>query len=275
MAIITIGKDLIAYEDINFATGAATPTATFSRETSSGGSQTLHKFSDKCVPLEDASSYWTGTNLNAILDDIKDGTEYLNLKYQLFTGTTDPVTAANQGVHFVKDGSTTAEPWPHYGAESAGDVTRYLLGGAAFKIWVYANTAQEGWVIDTDDATDRVLAFKGGSDAYNANGGTNAGTWTQPNHVHTFTLTTTELPAHVHQMREGDGDLCEYPTVGGASEMSGLPADDPEWTYSSKAALNTASAGTGSQGSVDNGATANTYRPAAAIGTMQFPDVGA
>jgi hypothetical protein len=43
--------------------------------------------------------------------------------------------------------------------------------------WVYANTAGDGWIIDSS-VSDRVLAIKGGTQAYNSAGGTGAGTWT-------------------------------------------------------------------------------------------------
>lgn len=68
-----------------------------------------------------------------------------------------------------------------------------LHGDASFKIPVYRNDTCEGWDIDTS-VTDRVIALKGGSGAYNANGGTNAGTaWaTLAAHVHS-------LSNHNHQ----------------------------------------------------------------------------
>jgi len=64
---------------------------------------------------------------------------------------------------------------------------------AGTKTWLYADSAPSGWTLDSTPS-DRLLAVKGGSQAYNANGGTMAGTWTQPDHI----LTTDEIPAHDH-----------------------------------------------------------------------------
>jgi hypothetical protein len=71
------------------------------------------------------------------------------------------------------------------------------------KAWLYENTAPTGWTYQS--LTDRVLAVKGGSGLYNANGGTTAGeTWANlkahthstPNHTH---------PAHKHQWFNAPG----------------------------------------------------------------------
>ena len=50
------------------------------------------------------------------------------------------------------------------------------------KVYLYENTAPTGWSITA--VTDKVLAVKGGADAYNTTGGTAAGTWTQSTHNH-------------------------------------------------------------------------------------------
>lgn len=67
------------------------------------------------------------------------------------------------------------------------------VADALQKIWKYRNDAVEGWAIDSS-VTDRVTAIKGGVQAYNANGGTVGGTWTQPD----CTLTVAQSPAHTH-----------------------------------------------------------------------------
>ena len=51
------------------------------------------------------------------------------------------------------------------------------------KMFFYQNLAPAGWTID-DSVADKVLAVKGGSEAYNVDGGNTAGTWTQPDHTH-------------------------------------------------------------------------------------------
>lgn len=60
------------------------------------------------------------------------------------------------------------------------------------KIYLYEDVAPTGWTIE--GVADRVLAVKGGAQAYNVAGGTQAGSWTQPNH----TLVEGEVPAHTH-----------------------------------------------------------------------------
>jgi len=70
-------------------------------------------------------------------------------------------------------------------------VNNFLVTGR--QLYLYENTAPTGWSIIA--VTDKVLAVKGGSNAYNANGGTTAGTWTQPTHTHADTLAA---PAHTH-----------------------------------------------------------------------------
>jgi hypothetical protein len=69
------------------------------------------------------------------------------------------------------------------------------------KCWFYLNTAPTGWTIDNTPA-DALLCVKGGSNAYNTTGGTQAGTWTQ-NHIHTtgdVTLSSSQsgVPVHTH-----------------------------------------------------------------------------
>jgi hypothetical protein len=56
-------------------------------------------------------------------------------------------------------------------------------------------TAPPGWTTD-EAVADCVLAFKGGSDAYDDTAGTLVGSWTQPNHDHTI-VHTHELD-HIH-----------------------------------------------------------------------------
>lgn len=62
------------------------------------------------------------------------------------------------------------------------------------KIWFYQNVAPAGWTLDATPS-DELLAVKGGTQAYNAAGGTVAGTWTvagltKDAHTHAFTQPT-------------------------------------------------------------------------------------
>lgn len=74
------------------------------------------------------------------------------------------------------------------------------------KMWFYQNTAPSGWAI-VDGVGDTVLAVKGGSYAYNVDGGSIAGTWTietvgtVTEHTHStanHTLSVAEMPLHNH-----------------------------------------------------------------------------
>jgi microcystin-dependent protein len=72
--------------------------------------------------------------------------------------------------------------------------------------------------------TDCVTALKGGSNAYNANGGMLAGTWTQPG----YTLTTADIPAHTHGnagSHTHDVTRISGPTGGGINTIAAVDAD--------------------------------------------------
>ncbi|MHC4757102.1 MAG: hypothetical protein ACYTE8_00435 [Planctomycetota bacterium] len=75
--------------------------------------------------------------------------------------------------------------------------TNTLTAPAGTKMIFYQDTAPTGWTIDSDPA-DHLLAIKGGAQAYNANGGTKAGTWDQANHTHTGPSHTHTMGTHLH-----------------------------------------------------------------------------
>ncbi len=171
-----------------------------------------------------------------------------------------------------------------------------MYGSTSTKIWIYTNTAGDGWVIDSG-VTDKVLALKGGSNAYNRTGGGTAGTWTVANHTHT--LTTTTDGDHVHQIRnhigagtkeqvyDSGGNLVDMsrgttqepdsPTAKafgveiGISWNSGENSEtrhyDPKDWYSEEVGDHSHT----STSDGDGGTT--TYRPAAAVGTLQYPNI--
>lgn len=117
------------------------------------------------------------------------------------------------------------------------------------KLWFYQNTAPSGWTIDTTPA-DAVLAVKGGSGAYNVSGGSQAGTWTQPDH----TLTTAEIPAHTH-------------TLGGSYVYY---ATDYLGSYFVLTNLSNANTGSTGGGGAHNHGT--TWRPLAQVGIICTKD---
>ena len=177
-----------------------------------------------------------------------------------------------------------------------------LQGNASSKFWIYSNTALTGWAIDAAVA-DVVLSLKGGSAVYNAAGGTQAGTWTQPNHTHTI---TTELGgSHIHKIRDyqGHGYSDKVYNISGAlinvTQAIGLldnyynidiekgsnpgGSDDDVYRYphtedwystTPVTPVTGASNPTHTHTATSDGsATVNTHRPLAAIGTLQYPDV--
>jgi len=163
-----------------------------------------------------------------------------------------------------------------------------LLGDSSQKMWVYRNDCGEGWLIDSS-VTDRVIALKGGTNAYNVNGGTSppASTWTQPNHTHTA---GTIGSLHVHQIYNSSGNNNtddQYYDSSGAAQDFGYVTKAPGVAQTARVILG-AYLGNGDSeptppdmytgiaaadtGTTAGSATAATYRPAAAVGTLQYPD---
>ena len=108
------------------------------------------------------------------------------------------------------------------------------------KLYLYENTAPTGWSIV--GVADKVLAVKGGSKAYNVNGGNVSGTWTQPNHR----LVTAEIPAHYHT-------YSQYTASGGVNGLGGTGGGTKN---------------TGSTGGGGNHYHGTVYRPYAAVGII-------
>ena len=143
-----------------------------------------------------------------------------------------------------------------------------LPGDANQKIWVYRNDVIEGMVID-DSVTDKVLAIKGGSNAYNVDGGNPGGTWTQPNHTHTGPNHRHNMNSHTHTGTTGEPDTT-LTVQGGTGALTVHHQHKHTVTTGEPSEAKTEFSGTGATG---GGATANTYRPAAAVGTLQYPDM--
>jgi hypothetical protein len=140
-----------------------------------------------------------------------------------------------------------------------------MIADASHKIWVYRNTAPDGWAIDAA-ITDVVLALKGGS--YGATGGAQVGTWTQPD----CTLSVAQIPAHDHgAVADHAHTLPAVSGTDGASISYVRSGDDGAF-----GAPNSGNAGghthtsVGSSGAHNHG---SAYRPAAAVGTLQYMDI--
>jgi hypothetical protein len=131
-----------------------------------------------------------------------------------------------------------------------------MHGDTSQKMWVYRNTAMAGWVVDSS-VSDKVIAIKGGSQAYKVSGGTTAGTWTQPSH----TLTPSEIPAHSHPTK-----------INTNTPNSSNPSAD----YLANATFYRAASNDTNPNMVANNTRGgahhhgNAYRPAAAVGTLQY-----
>lgn len=137
-----------------------------------------------------------------------------------------------------------------------------LAGSSAFKMWVYLNAAEDGWIVDSS-ITDRVLAIKGGSQAYNANGGNPAGNWTITGlsadpHYHTiahYHIGTTDTPSATENVNWGVDTQRSHKehehdfTTGGSSEANSGYASATGVTHTPG------------------------WRPAAAVGTLQYPNM--
>jgi hypothetical protein len=177
-------------------------------------------------------------------------------------------------------------------------------------------TAPTGWTIKSD-VGDTLLGLAGGSNDYNASGGTTAGTWAQPNHNHTgpnhthtgpnhyhgtanHTLSLSQIPSHnhsgsaasggnhYHQMKKGVSDGSDYAhltleATGAGAQLAGVLANT-EYAGSHSHTITvgyngsggahnhgntgyggTGSTGAGGAGATSSNATANTWRPSAAI----------
>ena len=182
-----------------------------------------------------------------------------------------PSTISNQMKLFVAEGNSSLESVPSFARENNGGEARIILGDANSKFWLYRNDAAPGMVIDTS-VTDRVLAIKGGSAAYNVNGGNEAGAWT---HLHTVGSHTHTYSGSVSSTGTATGSHTHTATVNAGSGTSSAVADDRALSTEALSLTVTASgsySGTTGSGSGNTGSTTD-FRPYAAVGTLQFPDV--
>lgn len=207
------------------------------------------------------------------------GTALANKGYTISDASIATLITALANVLTKADFGTTA------GTVCQGNDARFIVYiPSGTKAWFYQNTAPTGWTLDATPA-DAVLAVKGGSNAYNASGGTQAGTWTQPNHTHTgpshthttgdVTLTAAQsgLPAHVHYVY-GTGVHNEMYGGGGFAgdgNIAGANTQANSATAASEAHNHGATAASGT-GSTGNGATAATWRPLAQVGIICTKD---
>ena len=157
------------------------------------------------------------------------GESLSNKGYTISDASISTLITALSNILTKADFGTTA------GTVCQGNDARFIPAGT--KMWFYQNTAPMGWVIDSTPA-DAILAVKGGSAAYNVNGGMAAGTWTHPTHTHTGPLHTHTGPSHAHSILTHTHTFsagAHTHTTGSltlTAAQSGLPAHTHTMNYS-------------------------------------------
>jgi hypothetical protein len=148
-------------------------------------------------------------------------------------------------------------------------VNNFFITGRA--LWLYEDTAPTGWTV-VAAAADALLAVKGGAQAYNTNGGTQVGTWTQPNHLHstgdvTLTAAQSGLPDHAHPLNgtSGGGTPPRAMIAGGG--ITHITSDIGGVTGGAKNASQAHN-----HGNTGDSATVNTWRPLAQVGIIVRKD---
>lgn len=154
-----------------------------------------------------------------------------------------------------------------------------MTGDSNTIAWFYLNTAPTGWKVLATGA-DMVCGISGGSDAFNANGGTDAGTWTvagltKDAHTHTGA-------SHNHQWYDAiaatNAHDKSYNSGGSATNLSNAGSDKDGSNYSlvieqggvGAGDMYTDDDGTGTTGAQSDAAISSdaTWRPAAALGKL-------
>ncbi len=135
---VTVTKEKIAVEDINWYDG----TATFSRTTSTGGAQTVNKVSAADIPIEDVGAKITAINVEGALEENRDD---INTNTTLIEASHD----STAGRHVLARAAKTADY-----AMVAGDET-ISVDATADNVDITLPTATAGKIISVmrTDAT--------------------------------------------------------------------------------------------------------------------------
>lgn len=147
----------------------------------------------------------------------------------------------------------------------------FMVGDVNQKIWVYRNAAMDGWAIDAS-VVDVVLALKGGSNAYNVAGGIQGGSWQQEGH----SLSQAELP-NVNTNASSHTHSIGAPNLGGGGILIDFLCSSDAETGTQTRVSATCSTETSHVHSLGGSGTAHnhglTWRPAAAVGTLQYVNI--
>jgi hypothetical protein len=186
-----------------------------------------------------------------------------------------PTAVANKGFLYTKDVSAKVELF--FEDEDANEIQLtdggQVHGGieAGTKMVFYQDTAPTGWTIDNTLDDKLLFVTKGAAAGGETGGGAHsAGTWTQPNHLHTtgdVTLTAAQsgVPAHTHPHAHA---LTTIASGGGTTGywVNGYDATNVSSANTGSDATANAAANASqahNHGNTGNSATANTWRPAA------------
>jgi hypothetical protein len=197
---------------------------------------------------------YSGVAADTCMDNLEDNDNELRCHE---SGSSAPSSPANgmiwnhstKGLHHRSNSST----WQ-----------KVLTGTANFKIWVYRNTADEGWVVSSS-VTNRVLALRGTN--YGSTGGTTyAGGG----------------GSHVHQIYKNGGYNAAdsmYNSSGSETALTNSAMYETKDNNPVSARfIRLGTVTTGDVTGLDNAYTkartiTSAYRPAAAVGTLQYPDI--
>jgi hypothetical protein len=133
--------------------------------------------------------------------------------------------------------------------------------GSASRWWVFAASASDGWVVDSS-ITDRVVSIRGGTAAWNVTGGSLEGT-----HTILGLANSTESSDHVHYVDNHTHTFGTINVTVGSSDVTQTPVLN---SYTTSGAAFTGGKSTHHTHTI---ASNGTWRPAAAVGTLQYLDL--